>query len=111
MATFTTAPDYGVQMSVKPRVRLAAFGDGYSQRVADGINTQPEEWSLTFSARTTSERDTILAFLEARNGWESFDWTSPAGTTGKFICPEWTYTPANTATHTITAKFQQVFDL
>ena len=111
MATFSIAPDYGVQMSVKPRVRQAAYGDGYTQRVADGINTQPEEWALTFSARTTSERDTILAFLEARNGVESFDWTSPAGTVGKFICPEWTYVPANTATHTITAKFTQVFDL
>lgn len=111
MATFTTAPDYGVQLSVKPRVRQAAFGDGYTQRVADGINTQAEEWALTFSARTASERDTILVFLEARNGVESFDWTSPAGTVGKFICLEWTYVPANTATHTITAKFTQVFDL
>lgn len=111
MATFTTAPDYKSPLSVKPRVRLASFGDGYTQRMADGINTQAEAWQLSFSARTTSERDTILNFLEARNGVEAFDWTSPAGTVGKFICPEWGYTPDNNATHTVTAVFQQVFDL
>lgn len=110
MATFTTAPDFGIQLSVKPRVLTAQFGDGYMQRVGDGINIAGESWSLTFSARTASERDTILNFLKARNGIESFDWTSPSGTVGKFICPEWSYTPVNAAANSITASFQQVFE-
>lgn len=111
MATFNIAPDFGSPLTKKPRLRKAAFGDGYTQRVGDGININPESWALTFSARTTSERDAILAFFEARAGSESFDWTSPSGTTGKFVCEEWGYTPDNTATHTVTAKFDQVFDL
>lgn len=110
MATFTTAPNFGAQLTVKPRVLTSQFGDGYSQRVADGINARPESWALTFSARTNSERDTILAFLEARNGVESFDWTSPRGTVGKWICSEWGYVPDNAATNTVTATFTQVFD-
>jgi phage-related protein len=110
MATFTIAPDFSSPMTVKPRVLMAQFGDGYSQRVADGINTQPEEWSLTFSARTPTERDVILSFFEARGGWDDFDWTSPAGTTGKFICSEWGYAPNSAASNTITATFKQVFD-
>lgn len=108
--TFTPAPDYGCQLQKKPRVRAAKFGDGYQQRVADGINTAPEEWSLTFSARTASEANTILQFLEDRAGVESFWWISPRGTTGRFICPEWTHSPSSYSTHTVTAKFEQVFE-
>jgi phage-related protein len=110
MATFTTPVDFGAQLSKKPRVLAAQFGDGYQQRLGDGINIAPEEWQLTFSTRTAAERDGILAFLNARNGIEAFDWTSPAGTVGKFMCPEWTYSPQNAATNTITAKFMQVFE-
>jgi phage-related protein len=110
MATFTTAVDFGAQLSEKPRVLTAQFGDGYQQRLGDGINIAPEEWQLTFSARTAAERDTILAFLSARNGVESFDWTSPAGTVGKFVCPEWSYVPNKAVANTVTALFRQVFE-
>lgn len=108
--TFTPAADFGATLDKKPRVRTAQFGDGYQQRVADGINIAPESWSLTFSARATAERDTILAFLEARNGVEAFLWTSPRGTAGKFICPEWGASPQSAAAHTVTAKFVQVWE-
>jgi len=111
MTTFTIAPDFKAALTAKPRLRKAAYGDGYTQRVADGINYNPESWSLTFSARTTSERDAILAFFVARGGTESFTWTSPSGVTGVFVCEEWGYTPDNTATHTVTATFTQVYDL
>lgn len=108
--TFSTAPDFGAQLEKKPRVRRAQFGDGYQQRVGDGINTQPESWSLTFSARTPAERDEIMSFLEARGGIEAFLWTTPRGTSGKFICQEWGGSPQSAAAHTVTAKFEQVFE-
>lgn len=107
MATFTIAPDFGASLTAKPRVNEAGYGDGYTQRLADGINALGEEWQLTFSARTAAERDAILAFLKARNGTEPFDWTSPSGTVGRFVCPEWGYSPINAASNTITAKFVQ----
>lgn len=110
MATFTIAPDFGAALTTKPRVRMAQFGDGYQQRVGDGINIRAESWQLTFSARTASERDTILSFLQARNGVESFDWTSPFGTTGKWVCAEWSGSANNAVTNTVTAKFDQVFE-
>lgn len=110
MATFTIAPDYGVQVSERPRVLTAQFGDGYQQRVGDGINIAPEQWDLRFSVRTAAERDSLLAFFAARNGVESFDWTSPVGTVGKFVCPEWTYVPISVTNNTVSAKFVQVFE-
>lgn len=109
MSTFTIAPDFSSQLSEEPRVLQTQFGDGYRQRVGDGINIRPQVWQLTFSARTGTERDTLLTFLRGENGITSFDWTPPGGSAGKYICASWSYTPDNAATNTITATFQQVF--
>nr|NDG08510.1 phage tail protein [Oxalobacteraceae bacterium] len=46
MATFTWTPSVGANLSIRPNVRRVAFGDGYEQRLAFGINTQPQVWSL-----------------------------------------------------------------
>lgn len=109
MATFTIAPDFNSPLSVEPRVLTAQFGDGYSQRTGDGINIAPRTWALTFSSRTTAEKDVIDSFLQARNGIESFDWTPPTGAAGKFLCKAWQVTPQNAVTWSITATFNEVF--
>lgn len=105
MATFTIAPDFGSPLSVKPRTLAAQYGDGYAMRAQDGINARPDEWQLTFSARTPAERAAIMDFLDARNGTEAFDWTAPDGTAARWVCPEWSYTPDTAAANTITARF------
>lgn len=111
MATFTYTPDFGSQAAYKPRVRVAQFGDGYQQRVADGINSNPAAWPVAFSNRDDTERDGILAFLEARNGTESFDWTPPFGGSAiKVTCSEWSWTPVRYNVNTVTASFKQVFE-
>jgi len=111
MATFEFTPDFGSQANYKPRVRMAQFGDGYQQRVADGINTSPATWPLAFTNRDDTERDGILSFLVARNGVESFDWTPPfGGASIKVTCAEWDWTPARFNVNTITATFMQVFE-
>lgn len=63
-----------------------------------------------FSERTNTERDNILAFLDARAGVESFNWTPPRGTAGKYICEEWQVTMRNYNFNTIQATFRQVFE-
>lgn len=110
MATFTYTPDYGAQVSVKPRVRVAQFGDGYEQRIADGINTRPQVWSLQFNNRTDTEAGNITTFLEARNGVEAFDWTPPGGSAIKVVCREWSKTVARYNLNSVSATFQQVFE-
>jgi hypothetical protein len=45
MSTFTDIPG-SAALTTKPRVRTAMFGDGYEQRLADGINNAPRAWSL-----------------------------------------------------------------
>ena len=110
MATFTIAPSFSSSVAEQPRVLMSKFGDGYEQRIGDGINIRPQEWSLTFANRTNAERDAILAFLRAENGVTSFDWTPPGGAAGKFVCPQWQVSLENAVTSTVTATFRQVFE-
>lgn len=110
MATFTYTPSFEATESSQPRVRKFQAGDGYEQRIRFGLRTDPKEWSLTFANRTDSERDAILAFLEARGGVENFDWTPPRGTAGKYVCEEWQATLSNCNNNQIRATFRQVFE-
>ena len=107
MATFTFDVETA-DLSVKPRVRAAAFGDGYEQRVGDGINNAPRIWALTFT-RPTVEADEILAFFEARNGVEAFDWAPPYGAAGRFVVREWKSRMISDVAKSISATFEQVF--
>jgi phage-related protein len=91
-------------------VRKFQAGDGYEQRIRFGLHTDPKEWSLTFANRTATERDNILVFLEARGGVESFDWTPPRGTAGKYVCEEWQATLSNCNNNQIQATFREVFE-
>lgn len=110
MATFTYTPSFEATESSKPRVRRFQAGDGYEQRVTFGLNSDPKEWNLTFANRDDTERDNIAAFLEARAGSESFDWTPPRGTAGKYVCEEWQVTLSNCNNNQIQATFREVFE-
>lgn len=111
MATFVNIPDVGASKSVKPSVSKVKFGDGYEQRIQKGLNTQPQVWSLTFSARSETETNTIEAFFLARGGIEAFDWTPPGGTTAlKWKCEEWGIVVGKGNLYNISATFIQVFE-
>ena len=110
MATFSYTPDFDASESRRPNVRRVQFGDGYEQRLAYGLHTQPAEWRLTFKNRTDTERNNIRDFLEARGAVESFDWTPPGGSAGKWVCDEWSTTLVAANINTIQATFRQVFE-
>ena len=110
MATFTFVPSFNATESSKPRVRKFKAGDGYEQRLQFGLNIDPKEWSLSFDNRTDAERESIVAFLEARNGVESFSWTPPRGSVGKYICEDWQVTLSNCNNNQIRATFREVFE-
>lgn len=110
MAVFTWIPDFGLSKKSAPEIREAKFGDGYSQRIRMGLNSDPKTFPLEFKNRSNIERDEIEAFLEARGGVEPFDWTPPWGSAGRFVCKEWNVTYSNFNNNQIAATFLQVFD-
>jgi len=80
MANFNdlnVTPDRGVSTDQSARTFIANYGDGYEQRVAAGINNLPEEWSVSWNNRTTSEANKIIKFLEDHKGVTAFDWYPP----------------------------------
>jgi phage-related protein len=112
MATFTYTADYGYQRETRPVTRRVQFLDGYEQRLAFGLNTLPQSYSLTFSNRDNTEADAIEAFLVARGGTEAFDWTPPQGGSAiKVVCDEpWERIPVAYNLNTINCRFRQVFE-
>ena len=105
MPTFTYVPDFPVQESSTPRASQTAFPH-YEQRTTFGINPLQDSWSLTFSGRTAADRDGIYAFLKARAGTEPFEWETPFGETGTFICSSWNTTLDSCDYNTIAATFE-----
>ena len=70
-STYAT-PDKSMAKQSTPRVLVASFGDGYEQRIADGINTLDETYTLTFATRLKADIDDIVAFLDLKKGVSSF---------------------------------------
>lgn len=110
MPTFTWIPAYAARLNRKPRILEATFGDGYVQRAADGINVNPQSWSLTFSGRSDAEADAIESFLNTQLAVTAFDWTPPGKSSAKFRCVEWSRSYDTNNGTTITATFDEVFE-
>lgn len=111
MATFDFTPDYSPVKSKKPEVSTVKFGDGYEQRYPKGINNNPESWSLQFNQREQSEIQAIEDFLDARAGWEAFDWIPPNQVdTIRVKCSQWTRSEEKALRGNITCTFEEVFE-
>jgi|TARA_R100000482_G_scaffold3638_3_gene1326 phage-related protein len=112
MATFPSLdPDFGAAEKAQPKLRIAEFGSGYSQRTVFGINQDPKVWTLKWEYRNATDTNTIEDFLEARAGAESFDWSPPDETdTYKWICRDWEKIMPLPGLFTINATFEQVFE-
>lgn len=106
--TFTTTPDFPVEERSAPRIRRADLSN-YIQQRPNGINLYADTWPLTFSAKSDADRDTILAYFEARNGVTPFQWTTPFGETAQFTCSEWDTSLDYCGLSTITATFTNIY--
>lgn len=105
-------PSFNSTKSVQPRILKARFGDGYNQRVADGLNALPQTWDLRWNTLTAAQVDEIEAFLTVTAGYKAFLWTPLDRTQPlKFIVESWTRTPVDGRSWSFSAKFSEVFDL
>ncbi len=110
---FTWIPDANISNSPKDRVTKIEFGDGYAQRIRNGINTKADSWSLTFSNRNETEGKEIVYFLKSCSGTVVFDWTAPGDTLPKrWICEAGAYSfkIGKGNIYSISAKFDEVFE-
>lgn len=111
--------DRALNVQSTPRVLVAKFGDGYEQRLADGINTLEQTWNISFVNRTRQEIDDIAAYFTSLNGATAFNFTipdsnvtgSPAGErTIKVVCENFNIVYVQTECYTCTATFRRVYE-
>ena len=112
MATFTYTPDFGAAKAMTPQVVTVKFGEGYEQRYSKGMNSTPQKWDLRFAQREAAEANAITAFLDARGGVESFDWTPPdSNTVIRVKCAEgYSKIIEKYNRYSISCVFEQVFE-
>lgn len=104
--------DPGAKRSNKPKVLVAEFGDGFSQRARDGINHNPWSRSFSWTNLTKEEKDYIDQFFEDRGGVESFYYQKHDEAAPRvYICTDWDVVDVAYDIYTVSANFKQVYDV
>ena len=88
MATFPiSSPVYNTRFNTRPKIKVLSFGDGFEQRLTEGLNQNPLSVNLVFELSQT-DADTAVTFLNARiDDGASFDYTLPSESSArKFVC-------------------------
>ncbi len=89
METFTHSVRVGAGSKAKPRAKVLQFGDGYSERQEDGINTDLRTYSVKF-INFANVIEEIDDFFVRHGGVKSFLWQAPdRKELRRYICPEW----------------------
>ena len=114
-------PDRNLQKGSKPRTLMAKFGDGYEQRLVDGINNIETTYSVSFVNRRKTEIDDIVRFFDSLQGVASFAYTYPdtndgdgfgsLETTVNVVCETYDLTYVNDEFYNCTATFRRVYEL
>lgn len=109
-------PDRGYSRSNEPQVFVAEFGDGYEQRVANGINNIKQKLEVGFVNRPKDEIDDIVAFFESKKGATAFNFTI-ADTNGgsnedtvKVVCESWNQTWKYDDYYDLKATFRRLYE-
>lgn len=110
---FFWKPSYSSQVVHAPRVLRFKFGNGYEQRIEDGLNSNLISLELTFDNREENEATAILYFLQERAGKESFVYNVPSiysksTFTTRYICSSWNSAFNFYKNYSIRATFEEV---
>jgi len=109
-------PDKGQKRNNKPRVFVANFGDGYEQRIANGINSLEQTIDVAFTTRPKADIDDIVAFFESKGGVTNFEFTLSDSNAGgseetiKVVCDTWDQTWVYDDYYTLNAQFRRVYE-
>jgi phage-related protein len=104
--------DRGLSRNTVPRVLVARFGDGYEQRVADGVNAKDQTFMITFNNRAAADIYNIEKFFNENTG-KAFTFTvaDKAGNTAqKVVCEDYNITYISENFHSITANLRRVYE-
>tara|TARA_R100001440_G_scaffold56546_1_gene76322 strand:+ start:14 stop:418 length:405 start_codon:yes stop_codon:yes gene_type:complete len=111
--------DKGFTRSNAPTVHTVTFGDGFEQRIADGINNLKQVMNVSFSTRPKAEIDALVDFFEDLNGVTKFQMTIDKDSAGsdsnttetiKVVCKTWNQTWEFDNFYSLSATFERVYE-
>lgn len=113
---FFFIPSYSNSLDVNTRVIRLQFGDGYSQRQRDGINSNIAAWGLSFENRSDKEAKAIINFTEDKGDTEAFQILFSRGALQNDVNQKYTASQVKVNNNsynqnTITLTLNQVFDI
>jgi len=109
-------PDKSLAKKSKPKVHLASFGDGYEQRLADGINSITESFGVSFKTRPKVDIDHIVGYLESLKGVTAFNFTIPDNNASgnerviKVVCDDYSISYDYGDFYSASATFRRVYE-
>ena len=112
MAAFPIAnPKYNQTISRHPAVNVISFGDGFEQRLTEGLNQNPVTLNLKFDLSQT-DSTTAVNFLNARiTDGASFTFLVPnENVTKNFVCLSYNTAIPFLNRVTLTCSFREVFE-
>lgn len=110
--TFPIAnPLYNTRITPNPSTNVISFGDGFEQRLTEGLNQNPLSVNLVFELSQT-DANTAISFLNARvESGASFDYTLPSESSSrKFVCSSYPRTIPFLSRVRLTCVFREVFE-
>lgn len=111
--SFDWIPSYQSPKNTEFRLLRNKFGDGYEQRIGDGINNEEESWDLVFNSVDSSTAETMDLYLKSKKSGESFVWTpnylNPSSEKFKVICTKYKINPVGYNIYDISLTFDRVF--
>lgn len=116
-SAFEVVADRGLSRASTHNVLTAQFGDGYEQRVLNGINTKQDVFNISFNNRTAEDINLIAAFLDLKAG-KSFDFVitdtyssgSLSNSTVKVICNDYNVNYTREQFHSLTCTLKRVYE-
>jgi len=105
--------DKGFTRSNAPVIHSITYGDGFEQRIANGINNLQQTMAVTFNTRPKAEIDDIVAFFESLGGVSKFQMTiddTNGAETIKVVCKTWSQTWDYDNYYSLSATFERVYE-
>jgi len=111
--SFFWKPSYTSNIAFEPNIINIQFGNGYQQRIPNGINFDLLKFEATFENRMEMEAVSMLHFLDQRGGAQAFIYNVPtiyskSNFNTKFIAPNWNVTYNSYNNYTIKVRIEEV---
>ena len=116
-SAFEAVADRGMGRTSKHNVLTAKFGDGYEQRVLDGINTKQDMFNISFANRTAEDINLIAGFFDDKAGknfnfviTDTFSSGNLTTSTLKVVCDGYNISYGRENFHSLSCQLRRVYE-